>query len=108
LAFAVHVPFTLIEPEIVALVHVRGSRPISETSSAPLNPRHDDVTFHVPTTSPPHAVPFGQDGPPVPAVPLVPAVPPPEVPAPPDGLVPVELQAPEISANAITIARAAD
>jgi len=106
-AFAVHVPVTVSEPEIDALLQVRGSRPTSEMSRAPLIARHDDITFQVPTTLPPHGDPFGQDGPPVPAVPVVPAVPLPVLPPPPDGVVPVELQAPEISANA-TIARAAD
>ena len=74
----------------------------------PTQPAHDDVTFQVPTTSPPHVEPAGQDGPPVPAVPVVPAVPLLELPPVPVGLIPVELQAPEIIANAIAIARAAD
>jgi hypothetical protein len=56
--FAVHVPVTLIDPEIDALLQVRGSRPTSEMSRAPLKLTHDDITFQVPTTSPPHAVPF--------------------------------------------------
>src|SRR5947208_7458842 len=73
-AFAVHVPLTLSEPEIEAVLQVRGSRPTSEMSRAPLNARQDDVTFQVPTTLPPQGDPFGQDGPPVPAVPVVPAV----------------------------------
>jgi hypothetical protein len=77
LEFAVHVPFTWSEPEIDATLQVRGSRPTSEVSSAPLSDTHDDVTFQVPTTLPPHGVPFGHNGAPVPAVPppLVPAAP---------------------------------
>jgi hypothetical protein len=106
-AFAVHVPLTLIEPEIDALLQVRGSRPTSEMSRAPLKFRQDDVTFQVPTTLPPHGAPFGQDGPPVPAVPVDPAVPLLELPPVPVRL-PVELQAPEITANPIVRARAAD
>jgi len=77
-------------------------------SRAPLKFRHEDVTFQVPTTEPPQAVPFGQDGPPVPAVPVVPAVPLLELPAVPVGLLPVGLQAPDTVANAIAIARAAN
>jgi hypothetical protein len=76
-------------------------------SRAPLKLRHDEVTFQVPTTLPPQADPFGQDGPPVPAVPVVPAVPLLELPPVPV-VFPVGLQAPEIIANAIAIARAAD
>jgi hypothetical protein len=104
-AFAVHVPLTLIDPEIDVVLQVRGSRPTSEMSRAPLKFTHDDVTFQVPTTLPPQGDPFGQDGPPVPADPVVP---PPELPPVPVWLFPVELQAPEIIANAIAIARVAD
>jgi len=103
-AFAVHVPLTLIEPEIDALLQVRGSRPTSEMSRAPLKFRQDDVTFQVPTTLPPHGAPFGQDGPPVPAVPVDPAVPLLEPPV-PDRVPVVGLHAPEIIPIAIAIAR---
>jgi len=106
-AFAVHVPLTLIEPEIDAVLQVRGSRPTSEMSRAPLKFRHDDVTFQVPTTLPPQGDPFGHDGPPVPAVPVDPVVPAPEVPALPVGVVPVELHAPAIIANARAVVRTA-
>src|SRR5262245_24156645 len=72
LAFAVQVPFTWSSPEIDVVLHVRGSRPTSEMSRAPLSDTHDDVTFQVPTTSPPQAVPAAHDGPPlVPALPLL-------------------------------------
>ena len=86
-AFAVHVPLTCSEPEIDATLQVRGSSPTSEVSSAPLSDTHDDVTFQVPTTLPPHGVPFGHNGAPVPAVP------PPLVPAAPVRLPPVGVQA---------------
>src|SRR5262245_59283303 len=99
--FAVHVPLTLSEPAIVTLWQVRGSRPTSEMSSAPLSETHDDVTFQVPTTSPPQAVPLGQDGPPP-----VPPLPPPELPPVPDGLVPEpELHAPKMIPAASAVAR---
>src|SRR5262249_36965452 len=74
LALAVHVPLTSSEPEIVTFMHVRGSRPTSEMSRAPLSVRHDDATFQVPTTLPPQADTFVHDDPPVPVLP------PPEVP----------------------------
>jgi len=69
--------------------------------------RHDELTFQVPTTSPPQAVTLGQDDPPPP--PPVPAVPL-ELPPVPDGLLEVELHAPEIipAMSAIAIPRTAD
>jgi hypothetical protein len=71
LAFAVHDPLTFSEPAIEALLQVRGSRPTNEMSRAPLSVTHDDVTFQVPTTLPPQAVPLGQDGPPAPPLPVL-------------------------------------
>ena len=57
-AVAVNDPLTLREPEIVTLVQVRGSRPMAEGSTLPLRLKHDELTSQVPTTLPPHAVPF--------------------------------------------------
>src|SRR6185436_19144299 len=106
-AFAVHVPLTCSEPEIDAVLHVRGSRPTSEVSSAPLNVTHDDVTFQVPTTLPPQGDPFGQDGPPVPALPPAPLVPAPLLPAAPERLPPPGVHAPAIATTASAVARTA-
>jgi len=110
-ALAVHVPVTDKEPERVTLSQVRGSSPAREMSrSELLNVRQDDVTFQVPTTLPPQAVPFGQDPPDPPAVPVLPATPVPAGPPPPvpDGPEFAELQAPEMLPNATAITRAAD
>jgi hypothetical protein len=68
-------------------------RLVEETSMSPDNARHEEVTFHVPTRSPPQAAPLLQFGaPPEPMLPPVPspAVPlePPEPLCPPFGLCP--------------------
>jgi len=73
--------------------------------------RQDELTVQVPTTLPPQAVPFEQeDPPPVPLeAPPVPVVPPVlELPPVPDEPRELELQAPEIIANARVIVRKAD
>jgi hypothetical protein len=103
LASALKLPLTVKEPEIVELVQFRGSRPSHVGSRCPLTVRHDDFTFQVPTTLPPQEVPFWQEAP-DPPVPV-----PPELPPVPDGLVPeLALQAPEIIAVPMAIARTTD
>ncbi len=67
------------------------------TSMAPVSSRHEDVTFQVPTTSPPQAITLAQSvgmtvEPPVPVAPPVPPAPP--VPTPPEPLVPPVTAAP--------------
>src|SRR5690349_24862599 len=60
LALAVSVPVTVSEPVTGA---VGQPAPATDRSSAPETVRHEEVTFHVPTTSPPHAVMPGQGAP---------------------------------------------
>src|SRR4051794_11780568 len=64
-AFAVHVPLTWSEP-VTGAVGQAAASPTRVRSSVPLTERHDDVTVHVPTRSPPQAVPSGQSPPPAP------------------------------------------
>jgi hypothetical protein len=99
LEFAVHVPLTVSEPASTTSLQVRGSSPANVMSRFELdNDKQDDITFQVPTTSPPQGVPFGQDGlvPPPPCVPAVPIVPALEVPPVPDGRLEVAVHAAEI------------
>jgi hypothetical protein len=107
LALAVQVPLTLSEPVSVTFLQADGSSPAAPMSRLLLLKfRHDELTFQVPTTSPPQAVTLGQDDPPPP--PPVPVVPPLELPPAPDGLLDVGLHAAEIIPNAIAIPRTAD
>jgi hypothetical protein len=82
LALAVHVPVTCRDPATGTDWHPRER---SFTSKSPDRLRHDDVTFQVPTTSPPHGVAVGQllpVLPPLPGEPPLPPPPPPELPQP--------------------------
>jgi len=92
-AFAVKVPVTLSDPAAVTGLQLEISSPAAPMSRAlALNLRHDDVTFQVPTTLPPHAVTLAQP-------PVVPPVPAPEVPPAPGVPTVPALQATEIIAN---------
>jgi hypothetical protein len=96
---AVHVPLTWRSPVTGADAQ---PAPTTEGSRLPLTFRHEDVTVHVPTTSPPQAVTFGQEGPapPVPVLPPELTEPPlPGVPPVPDSAFAPELQPDEISAG---------
>jgi hypothetical protein len=68
-ALAVHVPVTCMDPVTGADAQ---PAPNNAKSRAPVTFRQDAVTAQVPVMSPPHGVPFEQDGPP----PLFPPVPP--------------------------------
>jgi hypothetical protein len=105
LALAVQVPLTLREPESVTFVQAEGSSPALEMSRFVLRKsRHDELTFQVPTTSPPQAVIPGQVGAPPPPVPAVPL----ELPPVPDGLGEVAVHAPEIIPAMSAVVRAAE
>jgi len=90
---AIQVPVTCKDPLTGTDGHPRLA---NMTSMSPDSARHDDVTFQVPTTEPPHAVTPGQLGtdPPLPVVAPVGVAPPEPVvpPVPPDW--PVELLQP--------------
>jgi hypothetical protein len=93
-AVAVKVPLTVTDPEIVALVQERGSRPIAPGSMEPERSRQDEDTVQLPTTEPSQAVTSGQRGGPLPPEP--PLVPPEPVPEPPEPVLPPVPEVPEL------------
>jgi hypothetical protein len=106
-ALAVHVPVTSREPESFTGVHIEGSSPAAEMSRlAALNFTHDELTVHVPTTLPPHAVTLGHDDPPPAPVELPVPAEPLELPPAPVRFEPGE-HAPDSAAAAIAIVKTA-
>jgi hypothetical protein len=94
-AFAVQVPVTLSEPESFTSLQAFGSRPTVETSKTPPTLKHDELTFQVPTTSPPHAGTLEQEPPAPPVLLVLPPAPtmPPVLDTPPLPVVPPVLLA---------------
>jgi hypothetical protein len=108
-ALAVHVPLTVTVPVSFTFMHIAGSSPAAEMSRfVALKVKHDELTFHVPTTLPPQAATFEHaDPPPVPVLPDAPA-PPLELPPVPEGLTEPPEHAPASIPAAIAIVRNAD
>lgn len=82
---AVHVPVVLSDPVTGTVAQPISSK---DTSMSPVNSRHDDVTFQVPTTLPPQGgVTLEQDVPPPAPLPPEPETPPELAPPPAPELV---------------------
>ena len=82
---AIHVPVTCRDPVTGTVLQPKLA---NETSMSPDKARQDDVTFQVPTTLPPQAVPLGQDAPPPVPLELPPVPTPPPVAVSPEPVFP--------------------